>query len=96
MNENYFFMHRARRTNGVFDKGIEVKESYDGAKQSFHAYLGAYAYDRHDGTDFVQCIITDMSGTELMKENWLSTKPKPAPEPEPEPEPQPEPEPEET
>lgn len=81
MNENMFFMHRIKRTNGTFDKGIEVKDSYAAAKQSYHAYLGAYAYGQNPDTDFVSCHITDMSGMALMAETWR----KPA-EPEPEPE----------
>lgn len=75
MNENNFFMHRIKRNNGQWDKGIEVHDTYDAAKQSFHAYLGAYAYGHNEGTDFVQCIITDMSGSELMKENWIVPQP---------------------
>jgi hypothetical protein len=76
---NTFFMHQIKRTNGTFDKGIVVKDTYDAAKQSYHACVGAYAYDHDANTDYVQCMITDMSGTELMKETWI--KPEPEPEP---------------
>ena len=75
--ENKFFMHRIKRNNDIWDKGIEVHDTYDAAKQSFHAYLGAYAYGHNEGTDFVQCIITDMSGAELMEENWRAVQPEP-------------------
>ena len=87
MNENMFFMHRIKRTNGTFDKGIEVKDSYAAAKQSYHAYLGAYAYGQDKDkagniiTDFVSCHITDMSGMALMAETWRKLA---DPEPEPE------------
>lgn len=70
--ENKFFFHQIKRTNGTFDKGIVVKDTFDDAKQSYHAYLGAYAY-RHDAnTDHVQCMITDMYGNilEPFKETW--------------------------
>lgn len=77
MNENNYFVHRIKRTNATWDKGIEVHSTYDDAKQAYHAYLGAYAYGHNEGTDFVQCIITDMSGAELMKENWLAVQPEP-------------------
>ena len=70
--ENKFFMHRVKRTSGEFDKGIEVKDTYDAAKQSYHAYLGAYAYGNNANTDFVQAMITDMSGATLMQETWLA------------------------
>lgn len=79
--ENIFFMHQIKRTNGVIDKGIVVKETEAGARQSYHAYLGAYAYGNHLGTDFVSCMITDMTGFVLMEETWMA---EPAPEPEPE------------
>lgn len=84
MNENKFFMHRIKCENDVYDKGIEVKDSYEDAKQSFHAYLGAYAYGQASkpNVTMVSCMITDMSGAKLLDETWR--KPEPAPEPEPE------------
>ena len=84
MNENKFFLHQIKRTSGVIDKGIVVKDTFEGAKQSYHAYLGAYAYGNNASTDFVSCMITDMSGAVLLpfSETWQA----PAPEPEPEPE----------
>ena len=72
MNENKFFMHQIKRTNGTIDKGIVVKDTFEAAKQSYHAYLGAYAYGNNAQTDFVSCMITDMSGTVLapFSETW--------------------------
>lgn len=71
MNENKFFMHRIKHTNEVYDKGIEVKDTYEAAKQSYHAYLGAYAYGQNADTDFVSCMITDqLSGMVLLSETW--------------------------
>ena len=72
MNENKFFMHQIKRTNGAFDKGIVVKDTYEAAKQSYHAYIGAYAYGQNADTDFVSCEITDMSGVVLMRETWIA------------------------
>ena len=83
---NTFFLHQIKRTNGIFDKGIVVKsggtseENFAAAKQGYHAYLGAYAYDHDVNTDYVSCHITDMSGVVLMTETWI--KPEPEPEPE--------------
>ena len=65
---NNFFLHQIRRTNGNFDKGIVVKESLDAAKQGYHAYYGAYAYDHDPNTDYVQCFITDMYGNIMTPE----------------------------
>lgn len=70
--ENKFFMHQIKRTGGTIDKGIVVKDTYEGAKQSYHAYLGAYAYGQSAATDFVSCMITDMYGAVLMDETWLA------------------------
>ena len=73
--ENKFFLHQIKRnrSTGNYDKGIVVKDSYEAAKQGYHAYLGAYAYGQNADTDFVSCHITDMSGTVLMTETWQAT-----------------------
>ena len=70
--ENKFFLHQIKRTNGTYDKGIVVKDTFEAAKQSYHAYLGAYAYGHDANTDFVQCMITDKlsGGMVLMDETW--------------------------
>lgn len=85
---NTFFLHQIKRTNGTFDKGIVVKsggtseENFAAAKQSYHAYLGAYAYDHDANTDYVQCTITDMSGRVIapLSESWEKAEPEPEPE----------------
>ena len=82
MEELKFFMHRIKHTGDVYDKGIEVKDTLDAAKQSYHAYLGAYAYEHDANTDLVSVFISDTNGTILMTETW-----KKAVEPEPEQEP---------
>ena len=87
---NTFFMHQIKRTNNNFDKGIVVKSegtaeaNYEAAKQAYHAYLAAYAYGHDANTDYVSCMITDMSGVALMKETWIKPEPEPEPEPDPE------------
>lgn len=82
---NVFFMHRIKHTDNTYDKGIEVKDlarqtgesdealsqrNFEAAKQSYHAYLGAYAYGQSATTDFVSCEITDLSGARLLSETW--------------------------
>ena len=76
---NKFFMHRAKETtNGDIDKGTEVHPTYDSAKQSYHAYLGAYAYGKVQDVTFVQCSITDKTTHEpLMGETWNAPEPEP-------------------
>ena len=82
--EEIFFMHRIRHTNGVWDKGIEVKDSgtshenKEAALQSYHAYLGAYAYGKNADTDYVACYITDTAGNRVLWEKWDG---RPQPEP---------------
>lgn len=87
---NTFFLHQIKHTNGKFDKGIVVmsggtsEENFAAAKQGYHAYLGAYAYDHdHDhNTDYVSCMITDLSGAVLLGETWIKPEPEPEPNPE--------------
>lgn len=71
--ENKYFLHQIKRTSGTFDKGIVVKDTYEAALQSYHAYLGAYAYGQSTETDFVDCMITEaLSQTILMREQWIA------------------------
>ena len=90
--EEIYFMHRIKHAKDEWDKGIEVKaggttrENLEAAKQSFHAYLGAYAYGKDKDTDFVACYITDTRGNRVLWELW-DGRPEPEPEPEPDPEP---------
>lgn len=61
--ENYF-LTQIKRTNGAIEKGVVVKGTLDDAKQSFHAYLGAYAYGHDKNTDYVQVSIKDSNGVD--------------------------------
>ena len=73
---NNYFLHQVKRTNGNFDKGIVVKDSFEAAKQGYHAYMGAYAYGHDANTDMVQSLITDSYGTvmEPFNESWVATE----------------------
>lgn len=73
--DNKYFLHQIKCANGTIDKGIVVKDTYEGAKQSYHAYLGAYAYGQNADTDFVSCEITDIYGARLMDETWIKHEP---------------------
>lgn len=73
--ENKFFLHQIKRTGETISKGIVVADTYDAARQGYHAYLGAYAYGHEANTDFVSCMITDMSGMVLLSETWLAPTP---------------------
>lgn len=80
MTENKFFLHQIKHTNGTWDKGIVVKDSYEAALQSYHAYLGAYAYGQNPDTDFVSCMITEaLSDLVLMSEKWIKPEAPEAP-----------------
>ena len=77
MDNNVYFLHQCKHTNGVWDKGIVVKDSgatakenYEAALQSYHAYLGAYAYGNNATTDYVACYIMDMDGNRPLWETW--------------------------
>lgn len=69
-----YFLHQIKRTGGTFDKGIVIKDSYEGAKQGYHSYLGAYAYAHDPDTDYVQAMITDMNGAVLLSESWIASE----------------------
>ena len=77
-----YFLHQIKHTNNNYDKGIVVKETLDDAKQGYHAYLGAYAYDHDPNTDFVSVFISNEFGGINMNETWKHIEPEPEPEPE--------------
>ena len=59
MNENKYFLHQIKHTNGNFDKGIVVKDTYEAALQSYH----------------VCCMITEsMSNAILLREQWAKVE----------------------
>ena len=72
--ENKYFLHQIKNTSGAYDKGIVVKDTLEAARQSYHAYLGAYAYGHDENTTFVSCMITDLSGSIIKPyaETWAS------------------------
>lgn len=71
MNEKTCYLVQIKRTNGAIEKGVVVKDTYDAACQSFHAYLGAYAYDKDSHTDYVMVQILDYKGLGLKGEVWI-------------------------
>lgn len=79
--EEKFFLVQIQRKNEVYTKGVVVKDSLDAARQSFHAYLGAYGYGNDATIDYVQCMVIDMYGRvrDSVVDNRI-----PVPEPEPE------------
>lgn len=79
---NYFFLVQIKRTNGAVEKGVVVKDTYDAACQSFHAYLGAYAFEHDKNTDYVLVQILNAEGLGMKGEVWKKAEPEPEPEPE--------------
>lgn len=76
-----FFLVQIKRIKGVIEKGVVVKDDLDAAKQSYHAYLGTYAFGNNADTDYVLVQILDGKGLGLKGEYWEKAT---APEPEPE------------
>lgn len=74
-----YFLVQIKRTKGVIEKGVVVKDDLDAAKQSYHAYLGAYAFGNNADTDYVLVQILDGKGLGLKGEYWEKVT---APEPE--------------
>lgn len=73
-----FFLVQIKRTKGVVEKGVVVKDTLDAAKQSYHSYLGAYAFGNNADTDYVLVQILDGNGLGLKGEYWEKVT---APEP---------------
>ena len=67
-----YFLVQIKQTNGTIEKGVVVKDTLDGARQSYHAYLGAYAYGNQANTDYVQVCILDGYGAIYDKDVWTS------------------------
>lgn len=72
MNEKYF-LTEIKCKNGVWEKGVVIKGTLDAARQSFHAYLGAYGYGNDPETIYVSCYITDIAGniTDIIVDNRM-------------------------
>lgn len=60
--EEKFFLVQIQRKNGEYTKGVVIKNTLDAARQSFHAYLGAYGYGNDATIDYVQCMVIDING----------------------------------
>ncbi len=65
-----FYLIQVKRTNGTLEKGVVIKDTLDSAKQSYHAYLGAYAYGNNKDTDYVMVYIMNGAGLGLQGEVW--------------------------
>ena len=78
-----YFLIQIKRTNGTIEKGVAVKDSLNEARQSYHAYLGAYGYGHDANTDYVMVEIIDGN---CVRYDWTVDDRIPTPEPEPEPE----------
>lgn len=68
--EQKFFLVQVKRTNGTYEKGVVVKDAYDAAQQSYHAYLGAYAFGNNQNTDYVLVQIIDDQARVLDWKVW--------------------------
>lgn len=78
MNEVYFVLQAYHnKTNDTWNKGIVIKNAENAdnkaaALQTYHSYLGAYAYGNNADIDYVYCAV--MSAThscELIEETWM-------------------------
>ena len=65
-----YFLVQVKRTNGNIEKGVVVKDTYDEAQQSYHAYLGAYAFGHDPNTNYVLVHILNAHGLGMKGEVW--------------------------
>lgn len=70
MEEKVFLARVKRNKQGTYEKGLEVRNDMDDARQGFHAYMAAYAYGHDQTVDYVQCLVFDMSGLVRLNETW--------------------------
>ena len=82
--EKKFFLAQIKRTNGVWEKGIVVKDTLDEVRQSYYAYFGAYGFGKQANTDYVMCYTFDSDGAIYDKaiDNRIAPDPEPEAEPE--------------
>lgn len=73
MNNTYFVTQvYHNKTNDTWNKGVVIKDSKGAALQTYHAYLGAYAYSHSEDIDYVYCRIASATGVcEPIEETWM-------------------------
>lgn len=74
--EQKYFMHRIKKDNGAYTKGIEVHDTLDSAIGSFHAYMKqGYNNSNNPNLTFVSCKITNIDGYIFndYNETWAKT-----------------------
>ena len=72
-----FYLVQVKRTNGTIEKGVVVKDTLNAAKQSYHAYLGAYAYGNNKDTDYVMVKILNGKCLGIQGEFWVKNEEEP-------------------
>ena len=78
---NIYFVHQVyhNKTTGQGSKGIVIKDAENtdnraAALQTYHSYLGAYAYGNNADIDYVYCRLTAMHNlTEPIEEEWQAS-----------------------
>lgn len=75
--EDKFFLHRIRKDGDTYTTGIEVHDTLDAAKQSFHSQMKmAYNNPAYPNMKFVSCMVTD-ENDEVVKgfnQSWSKEK----------------------
>ena len=68
--ENKYFLSQIKRAkaDGAYTKGVVVHDTKEAAFNGFHAYFGAYGYDKDATVDYVACFVSDMSGAIIKSE----------------------------
>lgn len=61
--EAKYFMHRIKKENGSYSKGIEVHDTLESAVGSFHSYMKVgYNNPNYPNVTYVACKVTDVNG----------------------------------
>ena len=87
---NVYFVNQAyhNKTNDTWSKGFVIKadpntNNEEAALQTYHAYLGAYAYVNNADIDYVYCRVSAANNArEPIEEEWEELHTPPVVEPE--------------
>ena len=81
--EEKWFLSQIKRNKetGEYQKGVAVHSSKNDALNGFHAYFGAYGYDKDTTVDYVACFVSDINGAIIRSEiDDRMERPEPTPE----------------
>lgn len=78
--EEVLLARARRKTDGSYEKGLEIRNNLEDALQGWHAYMGAYGYGHDASTEYALCAIMSLDGMTRRCEVWELPQAEPEPE----------------